>query len=226
MDHPFRGRLTRRARPPLHAMRMAARLSRARGKTRRVGGGETSGRGGGRAFAGGYIQRSAARCGGVGWNAFRCGGGAGGAMEGRVGRSWSLSGTKRDAGGAMEGARGKCAGAAQGGRGQFPARQGSPVARWRDAWGCHGYGAGRLRTLSDTTRIADVRWRDAWGDRGCGERRPQASLATHGRPWGKRPLPIGQGAFPHRPLTNPSQRPNFLITAEKTKRKKPPTRRI
>ena len=29
-----------------------------------------------------------------------------------------------------------------------------------------------------------------------------------------------------RPLTNPSQRPNFLITAEKTKRKKPPTRRI
>ena len=76
------------------------------------------------------------------------------------------------------GARGKCAGAAQGGRGQFPARQGSPVARWRDAWGCHGYyGAGRLRTLSDTTRIADVRWRDAWGDRGCGERRPQASLA-------------------------------------------------
>ena len=34
MDHPFRGRLTRRARPPLHAMRMAARLSRARGKGR------------------------------------------------------------------------------------------------------------------------------------------------------------------------------------------------
>ena len=191
-DHPFKGRLARRARPPLHAMRMAARPSRARGKTRRVGGerrpgGAAAGRSpgdtysapprGAKALAEGeavalrravrkrWLERFPVRRG----RRWRDGG-----MRGKVMVAFRYEKGCRWRDG---GARGKCAGAAQGGRGQFPARQGSPVARWRDAWGCHGYGAGRLRTLSDTTRIADVRWRDAWGDRGCGERRPQASLA-------------------------------------------------